>query len=91
MTKTSGVPSASTIALAPLPNFGATNALAPLGDGRVLTKEEQLVVTDWRKQTLVIEATTRRDILGMSKIGDLHSHAAGKFAETVSSLLKVFN
>ena len=65
----------SLLGLAPISSPSGTE-LVPFGGDRALTRDEQRITDEWHKQTLAIEATAAKTILGQSEIAEIHKHGA---------------
>src|SRR5436190_17340345 len=66
-----------------------SNSLVPFTSGGPLTKDDQRMMAEFRKELAVIEATAFKTEFGMGKIGEIHEHAATEFDSTVGFILAV--
>lgn len=73
--------------LSPVPSLSTD--LVPFNPSRALTRDERRITEEWRKQTLVIEGTTAKTILGQTEIAELHKHGACVFDDSVSYIVGI--
>lgn len=69
------------------PTAGTNTGLVPFAPNQALTREEQRIVDEWHRQTLIIDATTTKTLLGLDKITEIHFHAATTFGEASGQIL----
>jgi len=80
------------LALTPLASnsSAATNTgLVPRNSFRALTRDEERLIEEDRKQQLAIEIRAAKGRLGMSKIAEVHKHAELTFDEAAGFIVEI--
>jgi hypothetical protein len=84
----------SALGLAPLPQsqtFGANGSGGSYGNMNTATPDEQKIIAEYRKETMVIEGVKEKAIFAAIQIANIHQHGVTTFDDTVAFITELKN